>query len=113
MAQNTGRAGILGDSFVDLNAKASRGSHGSWRADPPTPGGSGVGGARPGEETARKDGQRRERYAINGSDKAEDPHRYIYVGWVGVGKTCRSLCELDNQGTIFFFGCRSKLAIEL
>ena len=62
--QNSGRAGIFGDSFVDLNVKASRGRYGAERADPPTPGGSGVeGAARPGEETARKGGQRRERSA--------------------------------------------------
>ena len=35
-------------------------------------------------------------------------YRYIYVGWVGVGwqrhcKTCRSLRELDYQGTYLFF----------
>ena len=63
MAQNTDRAGILLDSFVDLNVKASRGRHGAERADPPTPGGSGVAGKRPGEEIARKDGQRQERSA--------------------------------------------------
>ena len=53
MAQNTDRVGIFGDSFVDLNIKASRGRHGAKRADPPTAGGSGVQGERPGEETAR------------------------------------------------------------
>ena len=63
MNQNTDRAGIFGGSLVDLNAKASRGRYGVDWADPPTPGGPGVEGARPGEETARKDGQRRERSA--------------------------------------------------
>ena len=63
MGPNTDRAGIFGDSFVDLNAKASRGRCGAKRADPPTPGGAGTEGARRGEETARKDGQRRERSA--------------------------------------------------
>ena len=62
-AQNTDGAGIFGDSFVDLNVKASRGHHSAERADPPTPGGSGMEGERLGEETARKDGQRRERSA--------------------------------------------------
>ena len=61
MAQNTDSAGIFGDSFVDLNFKASRDRLGAKRADLPTPGGSGVQGERLGEETARKDGQRRER----------------------------------------------------
>ena len=60
MSQNADRTGILGDSFVDLNVKASRGRHGAERADPPTSGVSGVEEARPGEETARKGGQRRE-----------------------------------------------------
>ena len=63
MAQNTDRAGIFGDSFVDLNVKASRKRYGAKRADPPTPGGSGVEGARLGEGIAREDGQRRERSA--------------------------------------------------
>ena len=63
MGQNTDRAGIFGDSFVDLNVKASRGHYGAERADPPTPGISGVEGEHPGEETARKDFQRRERSA--------------------------------------------------
>ena len=66
MGQNTGRTEIFRDSFVDLNVKASRGNHGAERADPPTPGGSGVEGERPGEETAREDGQRRERFADQG-----------------------------------------------
>ena len=56
MAQNTDRAGNFGDSFVDLNVKASHGRHGAKRADTLTPGGSGVKEERPGEETARKDG---------------------------------------------------------
>ena len=56
MGQNTERAGIIGDSFVYLNVKASRGRYGAKRADPPMPGGSGVEEARPGEETGRKDG---------------------------------------------------------
>ena len=46
---------------------------------------------------------------------------YIYViGWAGVGwqlhcKTCRSLHELNRQGTLFFFffGGQSQLAVEL
>ena len=63
MPQNADIAGIFGDSVVDLNVKASPGRHGAERADPPTPGGLGVEGGRPGEETARKDGQRRERSA--------------------------------------------------
>ena len=44
MSQNTDRAGIFGDSFADLNVKASSGRHGAERADPPRPGGSGVEG---------------------------------------------------------------------
>ena len=60
-AQNTDRAGVLGDFLVDLNVKVSRGRHGAERVDPPTPGGSGVEGECPGEETAPKDGQRWER----------------------------------------------------
>ena len=63
MGQNTDRAGIFGYSFVDLNVKTSPGRHGAERADPPTPGGSGVEGGCPGKETVRKDGQRRERSA--------------------------------------------------
>ena len=40
-----------------------------------------------------------------------------YIGWVGVlwqrhCKTCRSLHELGQQGTVFFGG-RSQLAVEL
>ncbi|MEP2386610.1 hypothetical protein [Hyphomonas sp.] len=61
MARNTDRAGICGDSFVDLNGKASHGRHGAERADPPTPGGSDVQEKHAGGETARKDGQKRER----------------------------------------------------
>ena len=80
MGQNTDRARIFGDSFVDLDVKASRRRNGAERADPPTPGVSGVEGARPGEETAWKDGQRRgDLPTKNGSDQAEDPHRYIYI----------------------------------
>ena len=63
MGHNADRAGIFGVSFVDLNVKASRERYGAERADPPRPGDQGVEGARPGEETARKDGQRRERSA--------------------------------------------------
>ena len=63
MGLNTDRAGIFGDSFVDLNVEPSPRRHGAEQADPPTPGGSGVKGERPGEETARKDGQRQERSA--------------------------------------------------
>ena len=63
MGQNTDRAGIFGDSFVDLNVKASPRRYGAERVDPPTPGVYGAEGARPGEETARKDGQKRERSA--------------------------------------------------
>ena len=63
MDQKTDRSGIFGDSFVDLNVKASRRRNGAERADPPTLDVSGVEGARPGEEPARKDGQRRERSA--------------------------------------------------
>ena len=43
----------------------------------------------------------------------------LYIGWVGVGwrrhcKTCRSIRELDNQGTVFcFFGGRPQLVVEL
>ena len=54
MPQNTNRAGIFGDSFVDLNVKASPGRHGTEQANPPTPGGSGGEGERPGKGTARK-----------------------------------------------------------
>ena len=61
MGQNANRAGVFGDSSVDLNIKASGRGHGAERADLPTPGGSGVEGARPAEETAREDGQGRER----------------------------------------------------
>ena len=48
--------------------------------------------------------------------------KYIYIyymGWVGVGwqrrcKMCRSLRELDNQGTLFLFFRRSPwLPVEL
>ena len=39
VAQNTDRAGIFGDSIVNLNVKASRGRQRAERADPPTPGG--------------------------------------------------------------------------
>ena len=46
MAQNTYRTTIFGDSFVDIYVKATRGRHGAERADPPTPGGSGVQGGR-------------------------------------------------------------------
>ena len=63
MGQNTDRAGIFGDSFVDLNGKASRRRYGAELADPPMPGVSDVEGARPGGENARKDGQRQERSA--------------------------------------------------
>ena len=59
MGQNDDRVGIFGDSFVDLIIKASRRRNGAERADVPTSGVSGVEEARPGEETARKDGQRR------------------------------------------------------
>ena len=48
------------------------------------------------------------------------PSPCIYIGCVRVGwqrhccKTCRSLRELDNQGTIFFFfGGRPQLVVEL
>ena len=46
------------------------------------------------------------------------PIYYAYTGWVGVGwqrhcKTCRSLLELDNQGTSLSFGGRSQLVVEL
>ena len=44
--------------------------------------------------------------------------RLFYLGWVGVGwqrhcRTCRSLRELDNQGTSFFFGGHPQLVVEL
>ena len=78
MARNTDRAGIFGDSFVDLNVKASRGRHGAERADPPTPGGSGVEGGHPSEETARKYRGGRDPPTKNGSEKAEDHNGYIY-----------------------------------
>ena len=51
-----------------------------------------------------------------------NPPPLLYIGWVGVGwqrhfKICRSLRELDNQGTAFFssffFGGRSQLVVEL
>ena len=63
IGQHSDRAGIIGDSFVDLNVKAPLRRYGAERADPLTPGISGVEDPRPGEETARKDGQRRERSA--------------------------------------------------
>ena len=63
MPPSTDREGIFGDLFVDLNVKASRGRHGAERVGSPTPGVLGVEGERRGEETARKDGQRRERSA--------------------------------------------------
>ena len=44
MGQNTDRAGIFRYSLVDLDVKASCRRYGAERADPPTPGGSGVGG---------------------------------------------------------------------
>ena len=47
MAYHTDMGEIFGDSFVDLNVKASRGRHGAERADPPTPGGSGAEGGTP------------------------------------------------------------------
>ena len=67
MGQNTDRAEIFGDPFMYLNVKASRRRYGAERA-------------RPDEETARKDGQRRERSTDDiMADKAEDHHRYIYT----------------------------------
>ena len=69
MARNTDKAGIFGDSFVNLNVKASRGCHGAERAVPPTRGSAGAEGKRLGEETARKDGQRRERPADQKTDR--------------------------------------------
>ena len=64
MGQNPDTAaGIFGDSFVDLNVKLWRRRYGAEQADPSTPGVSGVEGAHPGEETARKDVQRPERSA--------------------------------------------------
>ena len=80
MAQNTDRSGIFRDPLVDLNVKALRGHDGAVRADPPTPGGSGVEEERPSNEPARKDGQRRERpsaHTLIGS-KTKEHHRYIY-----------------------------------
>ena len=46
MNQTTDRAGIFGDSFVDINVKVSRGCHGAERVDPPKLNGSGVGAGR-------------------------------------------------------------------
>ena len=63
MAHNIDRAGIFGDSLIDINVKASRGRHGADRTEAPTQGGSGVEGERPGQETAQKDAQRREKSA--------------------------------------------------
>ena len=63
IAQNTDRARFFGDSFVDLNVKASHRCCRAERADPPTPRGSGLKGACPSEETARKGGQGRQRSA--------------------------------------------------
>ena len=46
----------------------------------------------------------------------------LFIGWIGVGwqrhcKTCRSLRELDDQGSVFFFffvfGGRLQLVVEL
>ena len=54
MAQLTDRARFFGDSFVDLNVMALCRRYGAERADPPTPSASGEGGARHGEQTARK-----------------------------------------------------------
>ena len=53
--------------------------------------------------------------------KPPPPPPLFYIGWVGVGwqrhcKTCHSLRELDNQGTVFlcvFFGGRPQPVIEL
>ena len=59
MGQNTDSAGVFGDSFVDFKVNASRRRYGADRAGPPTPGDTGLEGARP----ARKDGQRREKSA--------------------------------------------------
>ena len=63
MGPNADRGGIFGDSLVNLNVKASRGRYGAERADPATPGVSGVEGARPSEETARKEGHGQEKSA--------------------------------------------------
>ena len=47
------------------------------------------------------------------------PPTIYQVGWVGVGwqrhyKTCRSLLELNNQGTVFFLiGGHPQLVVEL
>ena len=65
MAQNTDMAGVFGDFFVDLTVKASHRRHGAERMDPSTPGSKGVEGGRPGELTARNNGQRRERSAYH------------------------------------------------
>ena len=42
VGQNTDRAGIVGDSFVDLSVKASRTRYGAERAGPPTRHGGGT-----------------------------------------------------------------------
>ena len=60
MGQNADRVGIFGDFFADTNITPRPGRYSAERANPPTQGGSGVEGARSGEESARKDGQRRE-----------------------------------------------------
>ena len=60
-------------SFIYLNVKASRRRYGAERADPPMPGVLGVEGARPGEETARREVRGgRDPPNKNGSDQAKD-----------------------------------------
>ena len=79
MGQNTDRARIFGDSFVDLDVKASRRRNGAERADPPTPGVSSVEGARPGKEPRGKTVRGgRDALTKNGSDQAEN-HRYMFM----------------------------------
>ena len=51
-------------------------------------------------------------------DNILSPSPLLYIGWVGVGwqrhgETCRSLRELDNQGTFFFFLAVAQLVVEL
>ena len=77
MAKNADRAGIFGDSLVDLNVTASRRRNGAERTDPPTPGGFRRGGGtppakKPLEKTVRGG---RDPPTKNESDQAEDRHR--------------------------------------
>ena len=57
---------------------------------------------------------------LTASHPLRSPFSTLYLGRVGVGwqrhcRTCRSLLELDSQGTVLFcsFGGRSQLAVQL